>query len=62
MSIEQRIVDPKTQAAVAAKVQRHLHDHWKSYSFQGGLMIVVGILALFAPLPQRWRRPFSSAG
>ena len=49
MSIEQHAVDPKTQAAVAAKVQRHLHDHWKSYSFQGGLMIVVGILALFAP-------------
>lgn len=30
-------------------VQRHLHDHWKYYSFQGTLMIVVGILALLVP-------------
>ncbi|ORE97552.1 HdeD family acid-resistance protein [Aurantimonas sp. 22II-16-19i] len=30
-------------------VQRHLHDHWKYYTFQGTLMIVVGILALLVP-------------
>ena len=30
-------------------VQRHLHDHWKYYSCQGTLMIVVGILALLVP-------------
>lgn len=49
MSIEQPRIDPNAKARVEAKVQRHLHDHWKSYSFQGGLMIVVGILALLAP-------------
>ncbi|MEF2550268.1 HdeD family acid-resistance protein [Aurantimonas sp. A2-1-M11] len=30
-------------------VQRHLHDHWKPYAFQGGLMVTVGILAILAP-------------
>jgi uncharacterized membrane protein HdeD (DUF308 family) len=30
-------------------VERHLHDHWKSYAFQGGLMVVVGVLAILAP-------------
>lgn len=40
---------PGETAEMARKVQRHLHDHWKSYSFQGGLMIVIGILALLAP-------------
>lgn len=49
MSIEEPRVNSTMQATVAGKVQRHLHDHWKSYSFQGGAMIVVGILALLAP-------------
>lgn len=30
-------------------VRRHLHEHWKAYAFQGGLAIIVGVLAIFAP-------------
>ncbi len=33
-----------------APMQRFLHDHWKFYAFQGGLLCVVGILALVVPL------------
>ena len=40
--------EAKQREAVKA-VQRHLHDHWKYYTFQGALMIVVGILALLVP-------------
>jgi len=43
-----RLTPSKRQEAVAA-VRRYLHDHWKFYAFQGGLMIVVGFLALLAP-------------
>lgn len=28
----------------------YLHEHWKWYAFQGGLFIIVGFLALLAPL------------
>jgi uncharacterized membrane protein HdeD (DUF308 family) len=31
------------------RLQRHLHDHWKSYAIQGAIAIVVGILAILAP-------------
>ncbi|TFF18678.1 HdeD family acid-resistance protein [Jiella endophytica] len=53
MSIEPGTGDPinasaKQREAVKA-VQRYLHDHWKYYAFQGGLMIVVGFLALLVP-------------
>ena len=37
------------RAAMARRVQRHLHHHWKSYTFQGALMAIVGVLALLAP-------------
>lgn len=37
------------QREAVKAVQRYLHDHWKYYSFQGALMIVVGILALLVP-------------
>lgn len=33
----------------AARLRRHLHDHWKSYAFQGALAILVGVLAILAP-------------
>ena len=49
MTIDPDRVDAGTQREMARKVQRHLHDHWKSYAFQGGLMIVVGFLAILAP-------------
>ena len=53
MPIELSSKDPaapqaKQRAAVLA-VQRYLHDHWKFYTFQGVLMIVVGILAILVP-------------
>lgn len=35
--------------AATVRTQRYLHDHWKFYAFQGGLMIVVGVLALLVP-------------
>lgn len=36
-------------ARVEARLRRHLHDHWKSYAIQGGIAIIVGILAILAP-------------
>lgn len=35
---------------VERKVRRHLHDHWRAYALQGGLMALAGLLALLAPL------------
>jgi uncharacterized membrane protein HdeD (DUF308 family) len=32
-----------------ARLQRHLHDHWKGYALQGTIAIVVGVLAILAP-------------
>ncbi|MEX6506363.1 HdeD family acid-resistance protein [Jiella sp. M17.18] len=49
MTIDPDKVDVAATREMQRKVQRHLHDHWKSYAFQGGLMIVVGILAILAP-------------
>ena len=40
----------KTVRREAAEMQRHRHDHWKFYAFQGALLIVVGVLALAVPL------------
>lgn len=34
---------------IRQQVRRHLHDHWKAYAFQGGLMALVGFIALIAP-------------
>ncbi|MBP0617949.1 HdeD family acid-resistance protein [Jiella mangrovi] len=45
---EPATTEAKQRAAVKA-VQRYLHDHWKYYTFQGALMIVVGFLALLVP-------------
>ena len=36
-------------ATPGTRLQRHLHDHWKSYAVQGAIAIVVGILAILAP-------------
>lgn len=30
--------------------QKQLRDHWRAYAFQGVLLIVIGVLALIAPL------------
>ena len=38
-----------SQREAVKAAQRYLHDHWKYYTFQGALMIVVGILALLVP-------------
>ncbi|QOG07192.1 HdeD family acid-resistance protein [Aureimonas sp. OT7] len=35
---------------VESRFRTELHDHWKAYAFQGVLLLVVGFLALMAPL------------
>jgi uncharacterized membrane protein HdeD (DUF308 family) len=34
---------------IEARLRRHLHDHWKAYTIQGVIEIIVGILAILAP-------------
>jgi uncharacterized membrane protein HdeD (DUF308 family) len=34
---------------VETKLRRHLHDHWKAYTIQGVIEIIIGILAILAP-------------
>jgi uncharacterized membrane protein HdeD (DUF308 family) len=34
---------------VETRLRRHLHDHWKAYTIQGVIEIVIGILAILAP-------------
>ena len=34
---------------VESRLRRHLHDHWKAYTIQGVIEIVIGILAILAP-------------
>lgn len=31
------------------RLRKHLHDHWKAYTAQGVIEIVIGILAILAP-------------
>jgi uncharacterized membrane protein HdeD (DUF308 family) len=38
---------PSTRAE--ARLRRHLHDHWKAYTIQGVIEIIIGILAILAP-------------
>ncbi|WP_102959525.1 HdeD family acid-resistance protein [Mangrovicella endophytica] len=42
---------PRTAALKDAerRARAELHDHWKAYTFQGVLMIVMGILAILVP-------------
>lgn len=49
MSVERDMAGDEVRTRVEGQVRRELHDHWKSYSFQGALMIVVGVLAILAP-------------
>jgi len=34
---------------VETRLRRRLHDHWKAYTIQGVIEIIVGILAILAP-------------
>ncbi|MDN5928178.1 MAG: DUF308 domain-containing protein [Hyphomicrobiales bacterium] len=36
-------------ARVESRLRRHLHDHWKAYTIQGVIEIIIGILAILAP-------------
>ncbi len=40
---------PAAAGAIERRFRSELHDHWKAYALQGGLMLAVGILALLAP-------------
>ncbi|MFD2238883.1 HdeD family acid-resistance protein [Aureimonas populi] len=34
---------------VERELRRHLHENWRGYAFQGGLTLVIGVLAIIAP-------------
>jgi len=34
---------------VESRLRRHLHDHWKAYTIQGVIEIIIGVLAILAP-------------
>lgn len=49
MSTQPSVPDKAARNRAARQIRRHLHDHWKSYAFQGGLLTLIGVLAILAP-------------
>jgi uncharacterized membrane protein HdeD (DUF308 family) len=38
-----------SSSQLESRLRKHLHDHWKAYTLQGVIEIIIGILAILAP-------------